>query len=343
MVSLGPNDLGSGSGAIGGEAARHDAWSRYWASGALHSCVGSFGEDYGGAIAEFWRGVFRRLPESTRVLDIATGNGALPRLLLQECPSDAVMCDAVDIAAISPSWLGEAKPSEQRRVNFHGGVDAAVLPFPAGSFNLVVSQYGIEYTDLSRTLPELLRVLAPDGGVALLVHHQSGRPVQLAGIELAHIEWMLAKDGLFDVAQKLVEPFVMAGTPDGRSRLAQDSKAVAARDRFNALLDELLKRAATVDGSDVLYETRDTLMAHLANASNQGVTKTRATVAELGSEYRASATRLKDLCSKALTNEAIAALRGALEIGLRTNILVANVFEHSHHMGCTLLGFSRVR
>ena len=37
------------------ESARRAAWSAYWATGGLHSCVGSFGGNYGGAIGGFWR------------------------------------------------------------------------------------------------------------------------------------------------------------------------------------------------------------------------------------------------------------------------------------------------
>ena len=57
-------------------AARRDAWSRYWAGGAPHSCIGTYGERYGGTIAGFWSEVFGALPAVAHVLDVATGNGS---------------------------------------------------------------------------------------------------------------------------------------------------------------------------------------------------------------------------------------------------------------------------
>ena len=57
---------------------RRQAWSSYWAQGALHSCTGSFDARYSGAIGAFWDAVVAEIPPGSRVLDLATGNGALP-------------------------------------------------------------------------------------------------------------------------------------------------------------------------------------------------------------------------------------------------------------------------
>src|SRR5690606_38242574 len=62
---------------------RRGAWSSYWAAGALHSCIGSLVEDQDGGIGRFWRACFAGLGDGDRVLDLGTGNGALPKLLLE--------------------------------------------------------------------------------------------------------------------------------------------------------------------------------------------------------------------------------------------------------------------
>ena len=36
---------------------RQAVWTRHWATGAAHSCAGTYADTYGGAIADFWRGV----------------------------------------------------------------------------------------------------------------------------------------------------------------------------------------------------------------------------------------------------------------------------------------------
>ena len=305
-------------------AARRDAWSRYWARGAPHSCVGTYGENYGGVIAGFWREVFGALPAVARVLDIATGNGALPRLLLDQCRAPGVQCDAVDIVAVSPPWLASLAPAEQGRLRFHGGIDAAELPLADRSFDLIVSQYGLEYTDFDRTLPELLRVRAPGGGVAMVLHHAQGRPATLAQVEIDHLRWLAGEGGLFDVAAALIEPMTRAATPQGRVALQQDPQADAARERFNDLQGQVSARAAAAagDGADVLHEVRDAVMSVFTLAGREGAAIARAALSALREELAAGATRLGDLRAHALDVHRAQALqeRLATELGMPVSL-----------------------
>ena len=324
----------TGNGPARGE--RRDAWSRYWAQGAPHSCVGSYGDCYGGAIAAFWRDAFGRLPGAARVLDIATGNGALPRLLLQHTGLRDLRCDAVDIASIQPSWLAKASPADQARVSFLGGVDAAELPFADHSFDLVVSQYGLEYTALQRSVPELLRVRAPRGAIALVLHHAQGRPAALAAIEIEHLGWLLDEGSLFEAGAALVAPMVLAATALGRASLQRQPQADAARERFNALLAELASRTAAGDGADVLFEAREAVMAVLAGAGRNGVARTSASLSRLRDEYADSATRLRDLQAHALGPDRAFALRDQLAAALGAPVSLTALNEKGHLMGWTI-------
>ena len=58
-------------------ARRAQAWSDYWAGGALHSCAGSYAGNYGGAIAAFWREIFADLPADATVTTPAVARGSL--------------------------------------------------------------------------------------------------------------------------------------------------------------------------------------------------------------------------------------------------------------------------
>lgn len=325
------------TGDAGSAGERRQAWSRYWARGAAHSCVGTYGDTYGGAIAAFWREVFAGVPATTRVLDLATGNGALPRLLLEHCRRPGVQCDAVDIAEISPPWLDSLDPGERGRVRFHGGVDATALPFGERSFDLVVSQYGIEYTDIERSLPEMLRVLAPLGGVALVMHHAGGRPATLAAVETEHLRWLARDGGLFDAAAGLIGPMALAATPQGRARLQQDALAHAARERFNAAQGEVTARAAGGDGADALFDARDAVMAILALANREGETRATEAMETLRGEFHAAETRLVDLCGHALGEAEARALRDRIASALGVPVALGVMVEQAGHvMGWTL-------
>lgn len=237
-------------------ARRAALWTQYWATGAAHS-LGQSPTTYGGEIARFWIDTFAALPASARLLDIATGNGPLPRLMLETPGREDLRCDAVDLAQVAPGWWQSADASTRERVRFHPGCDAARLPFETASIDLVMSQWGLEYTDLVRSLPELLRVLKPGGRVALVVHHRGGQPVRLAEEELRHLDWLSAPDGPLASARRMVPLLALAATDAGRARLRADPQASAQRDAYNAWMDALDERAAGSICPDPLNEFAD--------------------------------------------------------------------------------------
>ena len=314
---------------------RREAWSRYWARGAPHSCIGTYGDRYGGAIAAFWREVFGGLPEGARVLDIATGNGALPRLLLDQSRR-GVTCDAIDLATVHLPWLAAVDPAERNRVRLHGGVDAGALPFADGTFDLAVSQYGLEYTELERSVSELLRVLKPGGAVAMVLHHAQGRPATLAAVEVGHIRWLTAPGGWLDATAGMIEPMARASTFGGRASLQGDARANAARERFNAAQNGLSARGEGQDGADVLFEMREAAMPVFSMAGREGAAAAGKALAAMRQELMAGATRLEDLRAHALGAEQAQALARRLESGLAEAVALGELREQGHLMGWTL-------
>jgi SAM-dependent methyltransferase len=105
-----------------------------------------------------------RLEPGQRVLDVACGTGTLAR----ECRSRVGQMGAV--CGIDP---GRGMLAVARRlapdIEFHEGV-AERLSFPAGSFDAVVSQFGLMFfADRAKAASEMLRVLAPRGRLAIAV------------------------------------------------------------------------------------------------------------------------------------------------------------------------------
>ncbi len=313
-----------------------DAWSRYWASGAPHSCVGTYGQRYGGSIGEFWKQVFSSVRSGERILDIATGNGALPRLFLDHGPRHGAQCDAIDVATIAPAWLSDRAVSGNSRLRFHGGVDAARLPFEKNTFDWVCSQYGIEYSDLSLAIPEVCRVAKIGGRVAIMAHHAQSRPVALARIEVGHLEWLLSQSGFLHTVSALVEPMVRASTAEGRASLEVDEEAIRLRDHFNALLGELARKAQTGDGSEVLLEARDRTMALLANAGNLGLLVASAQMTSALEAFQGAWLRLTDLTTHALDECQARAVSEQLSLGIGRVLRLAGLQDEGHMMGWTL-------
>ena len=235
------------------ESARRAAWSAYWATGGLHSCIGSFEGNYGGAIGGSWRDVFSRLPATpVRALDLATGNGAIPLMLWeQRGQGGALTVDAVDLAQLAPSWH---RADQHAGIRFRAGVAMEALPFDDASFDLVTSQYGFEYARRDSALAEALRVLKPGGTLALVMHHAGSVLVQVGRAELSHQDHLLAIHGLLDCAAAVIPWFAQArrGVDPG-----QFPEARAARAGYNAAIERLLARIAAGAAPDLLVEARD--------------------------------------------------------------------------------------
>ena len=311
---------------------RSAVWTRHWATGAAHSCPGTYGELYGGEIATFWREVLFPLQRDQHVLDIATGNGALPRLLLGQ--HYEIEVDAIDIAAVEPSWILDLPPAHRHRVRFHPGQAAEALPFPAGRFDLVISQYGLEYSDLSRSVPELLRVLVPAGRIALLLHHADSRPVRLAAVELAHIEWLQSPQGLLRAAEAMFEPLSRATTPEGRASLSADPAAEATRVHFNAAQDTLKARVVQFgsDGADVLFETQDAVTQMFGLALQEGARLARDRFQAVLTTLSDAQLRLDELRRHALPADGLDELLKRLRSAGR-QVSAGTTYDGKHLMG----------
>lgn len=244
--------------------ARSEAWSSYWKSGVLHSCVGSYAGNYGGAIAKFWNSVFGRLHEGSNVLDIATGNGALPKLLLDGFPAKFGRVDAVDYSTVAPAWYDAEKMA---RIVFHPKVAMERLPFEDRRFDAVISQYGLEYGRRQESLEECLRVAKESAFFAFILHHADGILVRVAKQEVAHIDRLLASDGLMSAAIRIA-PWLEATREDPSVGL--DAEALKCRALYNASMSQLAEAIDASGVPDLLLESRERIHALVASAGTIG-------------------------------------------------------------------------
>jgi ubiquinone/menaquinone biosynthesis C-methylase UbiE len=233
------------------DTARRAAWTRYWATGGLHSCTGSFSGNYSGAIGAWWTTQIARLQPGQRLLDLATGNGPLPLMLLEQRSADSIEVDAVDLAQVAPAWFD---PARHRGIRFHSGVAMEQLPFDDASFDRVVSQFGFEYARRGPALQECLRVCRPDGGLALVMHHAGSVLVEVGRSELANQALLQAPGGLFDAAAAVIPWFARARSGED---LRTNAEALACREAYNAAIRTLAQHIATSRAPDLLVETRD--------------------------------------------------------------------------------------
>ncbi len=316
---------------------RRTAWSRYWKQDVLHSLPGSFTGNYEGAIARFWQRNFEALGPQHHVLDIATGNGAIPQLLCLACADAMPRVDAIDLADVAPDWLASQPPACRDALHFHSGVSAEALPFPDGAFNLVTSQYGIEYCDDARTVPELARVLAPGGRVALLMHHRGSRLAEVAREEQRLAGWLLQPSGFLDHLEAIVPWVAQAASEQGRERLRGSAQANQARGDFNRSMQALGAAAAESPFPDLLEETR----AFSAQALGSLQAQPAAVVLDHCRAHRESLRdarlRYAELCECAMDEDRVAAFAGRLAANGLAGIVHAPIdHDNGMLMGWTL-------
>jgi SAM-dependent methyltransferase len=309
-----------------GTSERQQAWTRYWQSGALHSCVGSYDGNYGGAVAAFWRAQFAGLDADRRLLDLGTGNGPLPALALSTLGVERLpRIDAVDLARPRPPWLSAAPADAQSRITFHAGVRMESLPFPDAAFDRVVSQYGFEYADTALAAAEVLRVLAPGGAVALVCHHAQSRLVEVAQEEVAHIEWLLSEDSVV-AAVAAFAPFLSLPKSDEGQR---------ASDRFNAAMARMVERAQGSPVPDALHDAADMVRAVLDTAGRRGADAAAAMLDRWVEAARDARVRSAELCANALDDGAARALCDIFKDGGLT-AAADTLYEGDYLIGWTI-------
>ena len=186
-------------------------WDQYWHFDRIASCFDGAGQtNYADDIADGWRSFFGALPNGARILDLCTGNGAAALIAAEtgRTQSRNFRIVAVDQADIDPASHVSRHAEDYASIIFLRGTEIEALPFPGGGFAAVVSQYGIEYTDLDRSLPEAVRMLAPGARLRFVVHAADGVVARDARTVIADADLLLEEIDLPGHAARCFEAIV---------------------------------------------------------------------------------------------------------------------------------------
>jgi len=163
-------------------------WEDFWRSGRIVSCPTDSADGYTGNVRRLWEQFFGQLPSGSRLLDIGTGNGALPLIALDVARDRAADLEVhgIDLARIDPLHVVPDGQRLFKKAVFHGGVRAEAMPFADGYFHAVVGQYSLEYTHCEAALSEIRRVVADGAPARFVLHHASSIVVTIAHESLSH-------------------------------------------------------------------------------------------------------------------------------------------------------------
>lgn len=238
-----------------------DHWSDYWAAGRLTSLPDDFAANYEGEIAAFWSAQFEEVPEDGRMLDLCTGNGPIPLLAAADFASRGrhVELVAIDAANIDPGAMAAKHPevaSLLARIRFVGNTPLEHHDLPTQHFDLVTSQYGIEYANWHAAARQVASTLKPGGRLAIVCHCAS-RDMLQNNLALASDFERLARIGILRVLRRFLGGTLSFSRMTRAVQAAQPELAAAYRSGGTAMLQFVQVGLGRIESMD-----KDTIRRH---------------------------------------------------------------------------------
>ncbi|AMJ55950.1 hypothetical protein AXG53_04320 [Stenotrophomonas sp. KCTC 12332] len=276
--------------------------------------------------------------EQAVVVDIGTGNGAIPLLAQSFAGSRTLQWQihGIDIADIDPPGSAGAQTPSYGNIHFHPKTSMTKLPFAAGSVNLICSQFAFEYAPREQATREILRVLGAQGRAALVLHSHESVIHSVSCSQADACNWLLRESGIFDATRALLRRMAAANDSEARERLSADPHAEVARTGFNNVASRLMDRVEQSPDAKILQ----TLAQHLGQMLRHTWSSAEdadAAVMSLRSWTEDEHTRLKLMLAASLDRAALqetAGLLGASGLPVQTGKLL---YQNSTVMGWTLV------
>ncbi len=267
-------------------------WNLYWESN--HS--GSFGSEdpewYHQKIIPQWMEVFLQLDQHSNLLDLATGNGAVTRLALsasQETSKDFHI-DAIDQAttqAIPGVHLLTPSPLEK-------------IELEENHYDMITSQFGLEYANIASTLPRLAPALKSTGSIDLIAHHFQSVISQNSKQEVEQYQACFKDNAVFSRLKKLIIKMGEIRSPEDLEK--SKAKANNARQSFNKTIARLTKKYPQ---GIVIAELMKNIEPLFKQALMQPINTKLAFIDNIETQMKMAKKRLTDQLSAALSEKDI--------------------------------------
>jgi SAM-dependent methyltransferase len=295
---------------VGGRGRLPDGgiWSQYWHYDRIASCFDGAGAgNYDDCIAAGWRDFFAALPEATRIVDLCTGNGAAAIIAAEtgRAAGKSFEIVAVDRADIDPPAYVSRHAEALAAIRFLPETAVEALPFPDSGFGAVISQYGIEYSNLPRALAEAVRVVAPAGRLRLVVHAADGAVAADARTVIAEADLLLGGIDLSGCARRCFTSLLAVERPPGTGDRAEADRAFAA---FQAALEAAARHVPLAHDKTMFRNSGAVLLDTFKRRNAFDVDQLRAKVDEVEGEIICHRGRLAALVEAALDEAGVAAL-----------------------------------
>ena len=257
------------------------SWTRYWRSGFQNTC---FFADKAFSVEGDWQAYFSTAATGTKIIDLATGNGAVAWIaaaVARDSNRDVAIV-GVDFADINPGDVANVDAELLPWVTFVGSTDLTELPFSDAEFDFASSQFGFEYAQESAALLELKRVLKPGGKVRFLIHASEGAVHEASTQRLRRARLMLESGQIIPLLEELAKAATSASAP----RVAKIQK------RISAKVDLISRKFKQLPADDLVFELCREAKIFIAAVGQVPAIELSARVRHLAEEVRAYTLRL---------------------------------------------------
>jgi len=218
-----------------------DTWSVYWKSGICTSFGDRLPQWYKRTLHPFWVKAFSHLPACSRVLDVASGNGAVAEIAARVSieQKKQLRIVAVDKADLAPKGM-EGNCAEQ--IEFLPNMPLETLRIPGRRFDLVCSQFGLEYAKAALAFRSVQNVLEPNGSLLMVAHHSASIICGSSREELQQYRSLLKEYPLFAKLALLLQAMGDIRRRSDLQALSDNPVSEKQRAAFNRVVGKLLHR-----------------------------------------------------------------------------------------------------
>ncbi len=313
-----------------------EQWSQFWDKNTLTTFHGHFEGNYDGEIKQFWFELFAQTNPNLKIVDLASGNGALALLIeeFNQLNSRGHKISAVDFADIKVNEATEGSESLTKlknNINFYSNTNIENTGFDDNSFDMAISQFGFEYADHEKAFNEVDRILNDTGRVAFIMHISESVIIKQAFEALEQIR-VCNRTGLIETVGLILARL------DKLPKNAKDDVADKLKKDINkqlSFLTEQMKKYAEPTHIQFFIDMLSRFFAQ--EASLMTLEEKQQTLENLKVEIKKYKERMLDLKSAALDKEGLLKLNRLAESKNYKLRLVQPIYYNKNLFGVTFV------
>lgn len=285
-------------------------WSSLWTRDTVTTLSSMFPDNYDLTVADFWHDVLAG--DHDRVIDLACGNGALAWLAndFLNKTSDSTTIYGIDAADIEPFKTLKKDSKKFPMVEFISNTPIENLPFDDSSVDVAISQYGLEYSDLQRSIPELSRVLKPSAKMGFIVHHEQSSIVKGSTRYLDQHKLILNDIRIHDL---FLELDALIGKSRDWNKISSMPKIKKKMIAINAASDSIKQIMRVVDPESEIKRYCIPVFDAFTEASVRNRVNRKKIIAKSTNGLGKYINRIEDLKTAALSTKELASLITSIE------------------------------